>query len=97
MDIFKLETKMPRRLIESKKYELKYEEDVYSLFIKLYSDETICFKLRKENSLALNQYGNIFNYDKMTTLFLLQKEFYDNMDKIFNFIDIALNEKKINL
>ena len=47
------ETSEPTKLIESKKYEINYEEDSYSLLIETYSNETIFFQLRKANNLSL--------------------------------------------
>ena len=38
------------KLIESKKYELKIGEEIYSLLLEIYSDNNIYFKLRKTNN-----------------------------------------------
>ena len=35
------------KLLDSKRYELKYKEDIYSLLIERYSDDYIQFELRK--------------------------------------------------
>ena len=39
------------KLIKSKKYELKYEEDYLILLIETYSDNNAYFKMRKKNHL----------------------------------------------
>ena len=85
------------KLIESKKYELKYKEDIYSLLIERYSDDNIFFKLRKSNNLSIYNYMNKYNYNDITRLFLLQKEYYENLSKVFQFFDLALINKKIKL
>ena len=91
------ETPEPTTLIESKKYELNYEEDTYSLLIETYSNETIFFQLRKANNLSLNQYTKTCNCNEMRRLFFLRRENYDKMETIFNFIDTILTRKELNL
>ena len=85
------------KLIESKKYELKIGEEIYSLLLEIYSDNNIYFKLRKTNNSSFYHYMNKFNYNDITQLFLLQKEHYKDMQKIFHFFDLALTKKKIKL
>ena len=92
-----LETLEPTKLIESKKYEINYEEDSYSLLIETYSNETIFFQLRKANNLSLNQYTKTCTCNEMRRLFFLQREIYDKMETIFNFIDTTLTMKTLNL
>ena len=91
------ETSEPKKLIESKKYEINYEEDSYSLLIETYSNETIFFQLRKANNLSLNQYTKTCTCNEMRRLFFLQREIYDKMETIFNFIDTTLTMKTLNL
>ena len=85
------------KLIESKKHELKIGEEIYSLLLEIYSDNNIYFKLRKTNNSSFYHYMNKFNYNDITQLFLLQKEHYKDMQKIFHFFDLALTKKKIKL
>jgi len=59
------------QLLESKKYELKYKDDIYSLLVERFSDENIYFKLRKSNNLSLYHYMNKYNYDEIVKHFLL--------------------------
>ena len=73
------------KLIESKKYELKIGEEIYSLLLEIYSDNNIYFKLRKTNNSSFYHYMNKFNYNDITQLFLLQKEHYKDMQNIFQF------------
>ena len=97
MDYYVPETLEPIKLIESKKYEINFEEDSYSLLIETYSNETIFFQLRKANNLSLNQYTKTCNCNEMRRLFFLQREIYDKMETIFNFIDTTLRMKTLNL
>ena len=85
------------KLIQSKKYQLKHGEEVYYLLLDIYSDNNIYFKLRKANSLSLFQYTNKLNYNNITELFLLQKEFYKDLTKVLVFFDSYLINGKIKL
>jgi len=89
--------KTPPKLIDFKNYDLKCEKDVYFLRMEIYSDDNIQFTLRKYNNLSLYHYNNKFNYNDIIKLFLLQKENFKDINKIFKFFDLALNKKKINL
>ena len=42
-------------------------------------------------------YKNKYNYTEITKLFLLQKEYYQDLSKVFKFFDAALTKKKIKL
>ena len=83
--------------IESKKYILKYEENIYSLTMEIYYENNIYFKLRKYNNLSLYHHMNKYNYEEITKLFLLHKEHYTNISKVFHFFDLALTKNKIKL
>ena len=85
------------KLIQSKIFELKCEEQNYCLLLEIYSDNNIYFKLRESNKLSLYYYLNKYNYEDITKYFLLQKEHYTDLKKVFNFFDLALSKKKINL
>ena len=85
------------KIIESKRFELNIEEQIYSLLMEINSDDNIYFKLRKSKELCLYQYINKFNYDNITKLFLLQKEYYKDLIKIFHFFDSAFTKKKMKL
>ena len=70
------------KLIESKKYILKCEENIYSLTMETYYEDNIYFKLRKYNNLSLYHHINKLNYEEITKLFLLHKEHYTNISKV---------------
>lgn len=94
---FKPQKDIIMRLTESKSYELNCNKEIYSLLIELYSDDNIYFKLRKSKDISLHYYMNKCTYEEITKLFLLQKEHYTNLTKVFHFFDMALAKKKINL
>ena len=87
----------PLKLINSRKYETNYGEDIYSLLLEMYSNDTISFKLKKINDLSLYQYANRYNYNQLVKLLSMQNENYKNMDQIFVFIDIAIINKQLKI
>lgn len=84
-------------IIKSGKYELKYEEDNYSLLMELHANDYLSFKLRKMDDLSSNYYFNKFNYDEMMKIFVLQEEYFRGMMNLFNFCDGLLSKKKLIL
>ena len=52
------------------------------MIVERYSDENIYFKLRKSSNLSLYQYENKYNYDEITKLFILHKEYYQDLSKV---------------
>ena len=83
------------KLIQSKIFELKCEEQNYCLLLEIYSDNNIYFKLRESNKLSLYYYLNKYNYEDITKLFLLYKEYYTNISKVFHFFELAFTKEKI--
>ena len=83
------------KLINSKNYVLIYEQVHYSLIIELYSNDNLYFKLKKPNNLSFYYYVAKYNYNDITNLFLLQKEYYNDINKVLNFIDTALIKKEL--
>ena len=90
-------TKNQYKLLLSKKYQLKYEKDEYNLLIEIYTDDNIYFNLRKSNNLSLYSYMNNYNYNDITSKFLLHKDHYKDLTKVFHFFDLALINNKIKL
>ena len=85
-----------KKVIESKKYELNLEEDIYSLILEMDKKE-ISFILRKTSSIDLYKYLNKYEYNNLIKIFYLQNELYPDLSKIFQFIDKALTKKKVKL
>ena len=83
-------------LIESKKYEVKYKEDIYSLLIERTSDDYIHFQLYKSNNISLYHYINKYKYNNIINIFSLQNEYYQkDSSKLFLLFDLALTNKKL--
>ena len=84
-------------LLDSKRYELKYKEDIYSLLIEISSDNYIHFELRKSNNISLYHYINKYKYNDIIKILSLQNEYQKDSSKVFQFFDSALRNKKIKL
>ena len=96
-EVIQGETECTPELIDSKKYELKYKEDIYSLLIERYSDGYMQFELRKSNNISLYHYINKYNYKDITKILSLQNEYQKDSSKIFQFFNLAIINKKIEL
>ena len=84
-------------LLDSKGYELKYKEDIYSLLIERYSDDYIQFELRKSNSISLYHYITKYKFNDIIKRLSLKKEYQQDSSKVFKFFDLAVKNKKIHL
>ena len=84
-------------LLESKKYKFKLEEDSYSLLMEITSDNSIKFNLINIKNISLYNYINEYTYDRITDLFILHKEHYKDINKVFQFFDKAITNDKIKL
>lgn len=89
--------KPSKELLESKTYELKLNEDVYSLIIQIYSNKTINFIIKQINEFNPVNYIKAYNYNEITKILLLQKEYYDDINKVFKYCDTAIIKNKISL
>ena len=85
------------KLIKSKKYELKYEEDYLILLIETYSDNNVYFKMRKKNHLSLYHYMNCFIYNDLKKFFLSEKEGLNDTSYIFDIFDKLIMNNNIIL
>ena len=84
-------------LLDSKRYELKYKEDIYSLLIERSSDDYIHFQLRKSNNISMYHYINKYKYNDIIKIFSLQNEYQKDSSKVFQFFDLAVKNEKIKL
>jgi len=81
-------------IIEKKEYSLNFFDDKYTLLMErdLYY---IYFKLYKQNEISLYFYKNKFNLDNIANNLLLNPNIYNNIEKIFKFIDDNYSNNKI--
>ena len=84
-------------LLDSKRYGLKYKEEIYSLLIERSSNDYIHFHLRKSNNISMYHYINKYKYNDIIKIFSLQNEYQKDSSKVFQFFDLALTNKKIQL
>ena len=84
-------------LLESKEYELKLDNDIYLLKMELKLNDIISLKIRQINDLSFYYYSKDYKYDNLAKLLLLNKDYYDNISKIYKFFDKAISKKKVKL
>ena len=87
----------PNGPLESKEYELKLGTDAYLLKMECHSSDLIIFNSIQINKLSNCYYFKEYNYDKLLNLLFLNKSFYNNISKIYEFCDIAFSKNKVNL
>ena len=80
-----------------RQYEFSLNNDSYLVTMKALSGERIFFQIRQINNISFSYYEKEFNYEEIVKIFLLQKNYYDNINKIFQFFDKAVNKNKVSL
>ena len=80
-------------LFKCKEYELLLNREKIKLTMKINPEEVILFKVKNKNNLYLKEY----KYNELIKTFLLVKDYYNNINKVFNFLDISFSRKKISL
>ena len=83
-----------KKIIESKSYNLKLEQNEYELTMNITQDNYIQYKLIQKNTIALSYY--FFEYD-LPTINKLLYVFFKEIKEIFNFYDKILNKNKVRL
>ena len=78
-------------------YEFSLSNDIYLVVIKALSEERIVFQIRQINNISFYYYEKEFTYEEISQIFLLQKNYYDSINKIFKFFDKAVNNSKVTL
>ena len=85
-------------IIETKKYEMKLNEDIYMLIMDMYSNENINFKISPKNDLLSKaNFSKVYSYEELIKKLILHKEHYDNISKVFKFYDISLSKNRVSL
>ena len=85
-----------KEIIEKKEYSLNFFDEKYTLLMErdLYY---IYFKLYKSNEISLYFYKNKLNLDNIINNLLLNPNIYNNIEKVFKFIDDNYSNNKIFL
>ena len=91
-----LESYENMNLLESKTYKLQGNDNcAYELKMSSYNSQILNFKIRQLNKISTLNYEKRFDYEEITKILLLEKNYYTNIQKIFTFCDKALNDKKV--
>ena len=70
-----------------KEYELVYEDKLYKFELEL-NNNGINFILTKLSEISYYNYIRKYNYDEIINDLYLSKDLYDNIEKIFEYLDI---------
>ena len=73
-------------LLDSKRYELKYKEDIYSLLIERHSGDNIQFELRKSSNISMYNYINKYKYKDITKFYHYKMNISKILLKYFDFL-----------
>ena len=90
-------TLLPQAVLESREYEIKLNNDIYTLKIDLKSKETFGFILKQTNTINVYKYINEFSKDKLISNLELIKSKYLEPTKIFTFFDTTFSKNKLEL
>ena len=80
-------------LFKCKEYELQLNSEKCVLTMKINSYDTILFHAKYKKNLFSKEY----KYNELIKLLLLIADYYNNINKIFSFLDISLTKNKISL
>jgi len=72
-----------------KEYELASEDKIYKFKLELNNNEMI-FILTKLSEISYYNYIRKYNYDEIINDLNLSKDLYDNIEKIFEYLDIKV-------
>ena len=78
----------------SRDFYFQIKDDKYKLTIDIYSDEAIRFHVKQTNRIVIEYYEKEYTYDEITNALKLVKNHYDNINKVFNFYNTAIEKKK---
>ena len=83
-------------LLESKTYKLlANDNNSYELKMSSYKTQILILKIRQLDKISIINYEKRFDYEEITKILLLEKNYYSDIQKIFTFCDKALNDKKV--
>ena len=99
METLEAETPAPIFAFEKmhSNYELTFNNDTFLLTMETIPEEKIQFKIRQTNNISFYYYEKIYNYEEIAKILLLEKNYYDSINKILKFYDKALSKNKVTL
>ena len=83
------------KLIESKDYKFKLNDNIYLLTMNLYS-KTIEFLIIQINISSILNFNKEFEYEELINKEFPNRKEYDNISKIYYYYDKLITENKIN-
>ena len=86
-----------KKATQSREYDFQIKDDNYKLIIDIYSNEAIRFHVKQTNRIVIEYYEKEYTYDEITNTLKLVKNHYDNINKVFNFYNTAIEKKKVIL
>ena len=86
-----------RQLLQTKEYQFQINTDKYTLKIDSYSNQTMHFYIKQNNSITIYYYERNYTYDDITKSLKLLKDYYNEISKVFEFYDTAITMKKVTL
>ena len=78
-------------------YELTLNNDTYLLTMITIPEDQINFKIRQTNNISFYFYENTYKYSEISKILLLEKNYYDCINKVFKLYDTAINKNKVSL
>jgi len=85
------------KILESKTYEMKIKDKNYFLTIELLSNQKLNFHVKQINDFSLFYYKEEFEYKVLIEKLFLSEKYYNNIAKIFNFLDMSVLKNKVSL
>ena len=82
-----------QELFTSKEYELQLNHEKCILIMKINQYINILFQTRYKNNL----YSKEYTYSELTKILFLINDYYNNIKKIFKFLDTSITKNKISL
>ena len=86
-----------RQTIHTKEYNFQINNENYKLTIDIYSNENIRFFIKQTDRIVIEYYEQEFTYDEITKELKLLKDHNNNIKKVFNFYNIAIEKNKVTL
>ena len=83
-------------IIESKEYEIEMNKEKYILIIEKYKNK-LNFRLRKKEKMILIEYNKEYEYEDMIKELLLDKEYYNEIDKIYKLYENLIEKGKVSI
>ena len=82
---------------ETKTYDLKFDSDIYLVTVEINSNEKITFRVFKKKYISYYFYEMDYKYESLIKKLLIPRENYNNLFKIYKYLDECFSSKKISI